>query len=564
VTGDTVPAAVVSDPATDPGRSRVSVRPAVLDLPSQRTGLDEVPPPPPPGGNPASYRDGLLRLAELITIGCLLLGTGAALAVVRLSGGPSPLLVRPLAGWALLAAGTAVGLGAAARLPGELRRVVGPALLGLHLAALAGVVACAGGTREPFWVLFPPIVLVVGAGSGALVALGVGALAAAGVYTGAAAAHTLVDSTGLLLVVLPLFPTTGWVASAFSASARQAAHDAATHREAIERDIADLVALLELIAEGDLRCAPAIGPGSPPETTRLAVAFADTLLALRRLVRGLTGVGAGVEQRAAEILRTATEQVGAAGEQQDALRVTTGTIAELAGTAAVIAETAGRVTDCARVTMGQVVAGEQAVAQAAAAMGVIARRVEDITGRAFGLAHHGQRIAKILAAIDELAVRTDRLALGAAIEAARAGEFGAGFRNVSDEIRRLAERSRQATAEARSVLRSVAEEADATVRLGTAGSAEVQVGEQQAEDVVAALRLVASEAAGTVAAADEISVATAEQRVAAEEVAEAMTQLAGTSDRFTDGSRRYLAAAKQLRRLATDLSDCLDRFKAAG
>lgn len=547
-------------------------RPRTLDYLEPDAELHEVftpdprrpaPEPAPGGGNPAGYRDGLLRLAELITLGCLVLGTGAAIAIVRLSGAHSTLLVRPLAGWAFVAAITAVGLGAAARLPEQLRRFTCPAIVGLHLAALTGVVSCAGGVHGPFWVLFLPVVLVVGAGSGAIVALGLGAVAAVGVYLAAAFAHTLVDSTGMLLVILPVFPTAGWVASAYSAGARQAARDAAAHREAIERDIAELVALLELIAEGDLRCAPALGPGSAAETTRLAVAFADTLLALRRLVRGLTGVGGNVQTRAAEILRTATEQVSAASQQQNALRVTTGTIAELAGTAAVIAETAGRVTDCARETMGQVVAGEQAVAEAAEAMITIARRVDDITKRAFGLAHHGQRIAKILGAIDELAVRTDRLALGAAIEAARAGEFGTGFRNVSDEIRRLAERSRQATAEARSVLRSVSDEADATVRLGEAGAAEVGVGEQEAAGVVAALRLVASEAAGTVAAADEIAMATAEQRLAADEVAEAMTQLAGTSERFTDGSRRYLGAAEQLRRLATDLTTCLDLFKVA-
>jgi methyl-accepting chemotaxis protein len=514
------------------------------------------------------YTHQLLRVAQLASVGALILISLAAILSARYGAGGLVVHELPLAGWGLAAAISAVALASLATDPtsgnaASVRRKVGGTLLMLALlVSVSGVVACAGGVAGPAWVLVMPVVLLAGAVLGPLLGLSVGAGAAAGIYAAAGISHTLTYAgAGRLIVILPAAPAAGWAAGAFGRLARDAAMSAAQRRAALEADVRRMSDVLAAVADGDLTRVPAPGDSADPVATSLAVVFADTLLALRRLVRQMDTVTEQLAGNAAGLAATAEQQVTGVEAQSAAVAQTTSTIEELAATAGSIAEIAVRVSQFAGSTRLDVDSGARAVEETSAAMDRIAGRVEELAERAEALRERIARVGLTTQSIDELARRTTILAVNASIEAARAGEHGHGFATVANEVNTLAERARAATARIARIVTELEQEAIGTAAAGREGMSAVEAGSALHEDVVESLRRIAAMVDHTTQASREITDATRQQRVASDAVVAAMTQVTDASDRHRSGTHGHAAAATRLRDLAADLKTTLSRFK---
>jgi methyl-accepting chemotaxis protein len=296
----------------------------------------------------------------------------------------------------------------------------------------------------------------------------------------------------------------------------------------------------------------------------LVAGFEETIGRLRVLVEQAQGSGELVAGAASELLVLAGRQADSAGEQSAAVTETTVTIQELAATASQIAESAGGVATVAGEMLVLTESGRTAVSDSVAAMGRIAVRVGSITESTGVLGEKVNEIGGILVLLDDLSDQTNLLALNAAIEAARAGEHGRGFAVVAGEVRKLAERARTSTGRIQSLVGEIHGLMQATVAASGQGAAEVAVGSGLAADAVAVLEAIAGRVDEAAAAVKEISVATAQQRSASEQVVVAMTRLSQVSTMYAAGSRQAAASAQELAGLAASMQASIETFRTSG
>ena len=357
--------------------------------------------------------------------------------------------------------------------------------------------------------------------------------------------------------------------------------------DVIVAPITEAIRVAECYAQGDMTARMNID--AKGDFAKLACSLdnvGENLTALLREVNNSVDMVSATSQElasSAEEMNASTEQVSSAiqqiskGAQNQASQVedTAKIMAGISSSVLTVVTRSNSATEAAKCANSSAIAGKDAVQNTIKKMQEIQRAVSESATVIESLGKRSEEIGQIVDVITNISDQTNLLALNAAIEAARAGEQGRGFAVVAEEVKNLAEDSREAAERIAKMIKEVQNETSKAVESMHLGTKEMTEGMLIVEQTGKAFADISTQVATT---SDEVKTICSlmeeqkegTQRAAksidglasiAEETASASEESASSIEDLTASMEDMTARAQSLSEMATNLQRMASQFK---
>jgi len=327
-------------------------------------------------------------------------------------------------------------------------------------------------------------------------------------------------------------------------------------REAIEG--AQVAALAERIGQGDLAAT----------LDSRSLSGLPLLSKVNDMQTHLAGTLGVVTRQSGEMTRTAGEILASSRQVDDAMAHQSEATQTIAATIEQLTQSIQQLSDNANEAQRL---GEQSGTSSAASAGVVRAATTEINSIAQSIGalsesmqHLGDQfdsVAKVVGLIKDIADQTNLLALNAAIEAARAGEQGRGFAVVADEVRKLAERTRQATEEISTTMQEMQTSKESAISGISDTVSKAGSGVQLADKASTSINSMSQDVLRLNEVVVGISHSLREQAAATNEITRHIEQISAMSQSSSQAAKVVMREADGLNRIAEGLAESVVRFR---
>ena len=316
-------------------------------------------------------------------------------------------------------------------------------------------------------------------------------------------------------------------------------------------DAADRVAAGDLGVTVDIRS----------EDDILGKAFSQVVETLRRSTSDLNLAVGQLSSSATQILAASSEVASGTAQTSTSINETTATVEQVRQAAQLSSQKAQDVSENSRRVAEVSISGQRAVEETSIGMDGIREQMSTIAGTVVRLSEQSQSIGGIIASVNDLADQSNLLAVNATIEAAKAGEQGRGFAVVAQEIKSLAEQSKEATAQIRDILSDVQKATSAAVMATEQGSKAIDAGVTQAAVAGEAITMLSETSDAAVQAAAQIVASSQEQVVGMDQIGIAMENINQAGAQAATSMHQMEVSAQDLHELGKTLQRLVAQFK---
>ncbi len=276
----------------------------------------------------------------------------------------------------------------------------------------------------------------------------------------------------------------------------------------------------------------------------------------------IQGVVERVSSAAEKLSAQVDESSRGAIVQKDRMTETATAMDEMNSTVMEVAKNASEAANNAQHAMGKASDGADVVSKVVASISEINRRAGEMKMGLDELGSKAEGIGAVMNVISDIADQTNLLALNAAIEAARAGEAGRGFAVVADEVRKLAEKTMNATREVGDAISAV----QAGTRTNMDSMDEVVKMVHQSTDLAKgsgeALTAIVAISESTADQVRAIATASEEQAASSEQITRGIDEVSCISTETSETMGQATEALNELASLASELLKIVQEMQA--